>query len=699
VGTENCICAAPQKRKTPGVQAEGFRDKRTELPTRFPVLRFPTKGTVLLDRSQGTSRPDIGTRFSARVGPQKLSPDNIWRSLSPLVAARRSMRLCGAAGKFDTSRSLTNRRPSVPAAVPIYARGRTNLLALDFDTKHHSPAQVDGDVALVLEWLHECGARTVTDRSTSGGRHVLVPLAADTPLRVDNVRELMTLLSDRLDTFDCTPMLNAATGCITPPGSQCREGGHRELDGTLDDAIDAFTTRSEPGVVARLVAMLGGGAGRRHTTSVRAVAASLIEDERLVGVGKERRLHRRLHRQSPMPAVVENFATTGTLDPRWRTRSEARQSVITHAVLRGASTVDISETIASGHWPGMSAAYDRYGKQAQAAIERDVNKALTWAAANIQQFHVVQHKNKHTGGDGSFLKDRVRSDWLARALLWIDSEFSGTRNRPVLQAVVQALAYGSALAGELIDGVPVVAIGGRSLSHAAGLLSEDAVWAALRVLRDSPGSPVLLVARGSGRDADRYALTTPATIEPGRAHCVRARVEPVHPAWSVLGLRGRSAYELISSGLARNVEDVLAGAHLKQSTGYSVLMDLVVAGLVQRNGTTLVLGSRSLDDVAAAHGLAAVASDRVVRHRAERLLWQVWLDRRFGPPPPDMNPEPEVRLDQQHVVRYDCDLDIYLASVLAEGPRDRDPTAEALELLHDQLGAVIVGHDATLIGD
>jgi hypothetical protein len=42
------------------------------------------------------------------------------------------------------------------------------------------------------------------------------------------------------------------------------------------------------------------------------------------------------------------------------------------------------------------------------------------------------------------------------------------------------------------------------------------------------------------------------------------------------------------------------------------------------------------------------------------------------------------------VADYFGDVDAYLAAVIAEGPRDRDPTAEALDLLHDQLGAVIV---------
>jgi len=121
-----------------------------------------------------------------------------------------------SSGKFDTSRSLTKHLPTVPAAVPIYARGRTSLLALDFDAKHHTPEQVDADVERVLGWLHECGARTVTDRSTSGGRHVLVPMATDLPLRVDDIKMVMQLLSARLVTLDATPMLNADWGCITP---------------------------------------------------------------------------------------------------------------------------------------------------------------------------------------------------------------------------------------------------------------------------------------------------------------------------------------------------------------------------------------------------------------------------------------------------------------------------------------------------
>jgi hypothetical protein len=659
----------------------------------------PTKGTVLADRSQGSACPDEISTATGPRGAELQSPDTIWRRLSPLMAARRSMRVWSAvSGKFDTSRSLKKQLPSVPAALPIYARGRTSLLALDFDAKHHTPEQVDADVERVLGWLHECGARTVTDRSTSGGRHVLVPMATDIPLRVDDIRTVMQLLTARLVTLDATPMLNADWGCITPPGSPCREGGYRLLDGTLDDAIDAFTVRSDRGVIARLVALLGGATATRHRTPTAAVAASLTQDERLVGVGRDRRLDPRFHRNTPVPEAVESYAANGkftkALEGLWKSPSEARQSVISHAVLRGSSVADIEKAIATTEWAGLRSAYiDKYGTHSAAALQRDVDKALAWAATIVRPFHQFAHKNIYTGGDGSFLKEPVRRQWLAHAEAWIDAEFLGTRQRPVLLAVVQALAYTSALAGELVEEVPVVAVGGRSLSHAAGLMSESTVWTALRLLRETPGSPLLLVSRGAGREADCYALTTPAlSQEPERARIERARVEPVHPAWSVLGLRGRAVYDLISAGVATTVGDVFAAAKLRPSNGYAILADLTTAGLVERNGVGLTAGRHTLDDIAGAHGLGTIAADRIVRHRAERLLWKVWLENRFAPPPAIDSETTSLcssgllvppRLDEG-------DSELLWAAQIAAGPPPVDPLLESYDLHADLLGVRII---------
>ncbi|GAB2643470.1 hypothetical protein GCM10027068_23690 [Prescottella soli] len=623
------------------------------------------------------------------------------------------MRLCvpGDGGKFGTSRALTVRLPCSPAAVPLYnTHGRTVLLVLDFDAKHLGTAQVDADVERVLSWLHECGGRTVTDRSTSGGRHVLVPLPTDTPLRVDDLRILLTLLEERLPTFDKNPMLGSSHGCISVPGSLCREGGHRQLDGTLADAVSAFTLRSERGVVGSMVAMLGGGGVRqsRPRTAVAVVETSLACEERLVGTGDSRRLHPRYCRTTAVPAAVAAFARAGEIDSaRWPTPSEARQSVICHAVLRGSSAADIEAALQSADYAGLREAYDRYGFQSRIAksLRSDVAKALTWAASVAPQFRDLTHENKHTGGNGgtdSSRSDPIRRRWLSAAQAWIDQEFLGSRQRPILLAVVQSLAYTSALAGETVEGVPVVAIGGRSLSHAAGLMSESTVWAALRLLRETPGSPVLRVARGVGQLPDRYALTTAAGVAaPDEVALERAHVEPVHQAWSVLGLRGRTVYDLIRGGRVTTAADAFAAAKLGQSAGYAILADLRVSGLITLEKGAVAATDRTLDDVAADAGLDVVAAERIIRHRAERLLWHMWLECRFGPPPDhDTADQRDATLAaalSSAPVLDAQDSELIWAATMAAGPPPADPAdqdqrqdLDAFDLLSDILGAVLI---------
>lgn len=164
------------------------------------------------------------------------------------------------------------------------------------------------------------------------------------------------------------------------------------------------------------------------------------------------------------------------------------------------------------------------------------------------------------------------------------------------------------------------------------------MWAALRLRRYTPGSPVLRVARGAGQLPDRYALTAPAGVgELDDVALERAHLEPVHLVWSVLGLRGRTLYDLICSGRVSTVQDAFAAAKLGQSAGYAILTDLRVAGLITMDKGSLTVGGRTLDDVAADAGLDVVAAERVVRHRAERLLWHAWLECRFGPPPADQD--------------------------------------------------------------
>ncbi|GGG01333.1 hypothetical protein GCM10007304_14140 [Rhodococcoides trifolii] len=557
---------------------------------------------------------------------------------------------------------------------------------------------------------------------------MLDPLATGTALAVEHIAPLMRLLAAHLPTLDITPMLNPATGCITAPGSACREGGHRILLGTLDDAVDALTVRSEPGLVARMIATLGGGTtphnttqpGAAHAEAVRAAAAALDHDDRTTGTGEHERLSSVHQRRSPIPAAVAAYAATGHLDPtRWRSHSEARQSVLTHAVMRGASTADVLDALPSPEWSGVRAAYARYADPDTAAA-RDVTRALTWAAATAEEFRHPTHENKHTGGHSSFIDDPVRRRWLAHSLVWADHEFTGTKIRWSVAAVLQALAYASGVAGELVDGVPVVAMGGRGLSHAAGLMTETTVFAVLRMLREREGSPLLLVTRGAGHLADRYALTTPTAAPPTTAQIAAARVEAVHPAWSVLGLRCRRLYDEIAARqndaalrhpppnphhdtavrTGCTAANLFAAARIGTSSGYDILADLTVAGLVTspRPGT-YAAGPRTLDDIAVNAGIARIRRDRITRHRAERLLWRAWLEQRFAPPPPDTaaphhDSIPTVPDDASALFG---DEERYWTSLMATGPPDHhtpdtgvETTATAIALLGHLLGARIL---------
>ncbi|CQD25166.1 hypothetical protein BN970_06964 [Mycolicibacterium conceptionense] len=115
-------------------------------------------------------------------------------------------------GKFSDTAKHCERLPSRPAALYLYTRRRTHTLWLDFDTKLHGPAAVADDLARAAEWITQCGGVVVTDRSSSGGRHLICPLAIGTSASLDEMNHLVRLLAARLPTLDITPNTNADTG-------------------------------------------------------------------------------------------------------------------------------------------------------------------------------------------------------------------------------------------------------------------------------------------------------------------------------------------------------------------------------------------------------------------------------------------------------------------------------------------------------
>ncbi|WP_082956825.1 hypothetical protein [Mycolicibacter sinensis] len=585
--------------------------------------------------------------------------------------------------EYRKTRRISDRLPSLMAAVYLYAPNRrTTLLALDFDTKQHGQAQVDADFAQALTWLSACGARVITDRSTNGGRHILVPLAIGTTASFAEIQPLMRHLKARLPSLDPKPTQNPSDGCISVPGTPCAGGGYRILDGPLPDAVAALTERSDPRLLPALYAAMG---ALPATTAHQGLPA----DPTTIGIGDDQRLPEHTRWNKPLPSDVAEFAATGRLvRSSWASPSEARMSVVLNAVLRGYSLADIRTQAAPGHpWAGLGEAYrTKYGIHADPQLARDVRKALHYASTLAVNTNPGAHRTKYTHSPA--LKGSRRNEalarWLAYALAWADREFSGTPLRWTVRDVFQALAIKAAVAGEMKSGTPVVGVGGRALSLSAGLLSATATFDVLRRTRDMVGAPIVLARHRIGRDADFYALTTSNAAQITATALDRVMVADVHPAWSVLGRQHRAVYELIAyTGLSRP-GDIYAAAKVSPRSGQLSLAALSAAGLITRAGQTVTVGATTLDDIAAAHRLDEVEAERIVRYRRERAVWHAWLairEQLRGITPQDI----------EHAQAGSQAADIvfepeYLEAVMADGPPPSDEEHSAIELIAELMG-------------
>ncbi|WP_396912020.1 hypothetical protein [Mycolicibacterium sp.] len=637
--------------------------------------------------------------------PPACPPELVWKRLARLLAApgRSRMRLWNPeTGKFSDTTKHGERLPSRPAALYLYSRRRTHTLWLDFDAKLHGPAAVAADLARAAEWITECGGVVVTDRSSSGGRHLICPLAIGTSASLDEMNQLVRLLAARLPTLDITPNTNADTGCMTPPGSPCREGGFRQLDGTLEAAIEALTTRSDPGLLPRLLMLLGAlnpPDRRRATTTPETPSAAI---EYTVGAGDDQRISAPYVRHDPLPADVTAYATHGTINPArltWQSNHEARQSVVVNAIARGHSLATLREMIGpNGPWhQGLGAAYDRYDHRRDQALARDVTKAFDWLINNVLKSSPPRHKTKNSPGGytpGPRGPKDLR-DWLANATAWADREFAGKRYRWTVHAVLQGIAFYAVMAGEQRSGTWLVGVGGRALSLSCGLLSEDTIWRVLADLRERPGAPLVLVRQHIGTEADVYALTTQNRVINDPAAAERVRIEPVHDAWIVLGHHLRRVYELVAHHGLTNKADIYAAAGLPRATGDAIVIDLEVAGLLKRAGRgTVTRGPVELDTIANSHQLGDYRTARLQRHQAERTAWKHWLklreQARNGTPNTGIQEPVAPGLGQ---VFDEPTERAYIDFTMSNGPPpmdDIDIEREAIHIIADLLGGRIL---------
>lgn len=616
-----------------------------------------------------------------------------WAALAPRIAARPTMRLWapGEGEGFADRTALTKRLPDAPAAVPVYSRRRTRLLVFDLDSKRAGADTVAADRARLAWWLTGYGARFISDRSTSAGAHVIVPLAR--AVTVEQLGPFLRAAAALYPSLDITPMLNPKQGAISVPGSACREGGHRLLDGDLDAAVSVLTERNHPDLFNDLVDSIVTPERLDTPTPQTAEPAHLGPQppaDCFGGSGADARLLPFYRRTSPMPAPARAFAEAGTMPaakPQTASKekatrregragwspSEARQSVLTHACWRGLSLREVRSAITTGSWAdGLGVAYQRYEPhQRDTALCRDWAEAQRWVAGAVRKVQTAQHRKvEHTGGSATLTRTALQRRWLAHAIAWCDVTFRSDCGRWLRAAVLQGLGSAAAKTQDLVNGVPVVGVGGRSLSIGAGLVSEAAVWSTLRTLRDMPGSPLLLVQTGTGTRADRYALVTPDVTDPypdapGRPHLV-----DVHPVWSAIGLRYRRLYEVVAEapeGL--HTDDLATAARMSRSSTYDGINELVRVGLVARRRAHISLTDLTLDDLGEQLGVFEERAARIAQHQAARAVWRDWLAGRRSPVLPP--PTPPHSLEPQIIwttLSANDEEDYHLAVVMSAGP-------------------------------
>lgn len=594
-----------------------------------------------------------------------------WKMLAPLMAAQATMRLWNPVVRFNESTALTRALPEKPAAVPMFWRARTRLIALDLDAKHFGTRAVAEDLESILLLLKDCGIRSVTDISVSGGAHVLIPL--ELAMTVTELQPLLAALAARYRTLDLKPMLNDTEfGCITVPGSRCREGGFRVLQGSLAAAGEAFRLRNSPEVIARLAADLGVLPVVNDPVGDQGAAPAGI----FVGTGDYRRLHPRFRMTGPIPDVVEAFAARGVLsaDGRWPSPSEARLSALVHALGRGLSLVEVTQLIARGQrWHlGLGGAYRRYkyDRTSQRALKRDWDKAIQWHLARATSFLENTHKTVHTG---ALLSSSIHSRWLTRSVHWADLSLRSHGRRWAAAAVLQAMAVLAAQQGTIKNGTPVVAVGVRSLSLAAGLMSKETVAETLQFLRDTPGAPVLHSKKTSGAAPDEYALVAPDVPEPDLGGTAAdPQLIEVHMSWWIVGLRHRRIYEIVAHTGGGAIDDIAAAARVSKTAAYASVAELCRVGLLAQTGEGVGLGEKDLDQIAHEQRLAQVRAERIDDYRCQRKEWHDWLEGNRAIPVI----EHELILDAVEQVLVDvvlsaADEEDWLKSVMGTGPPTR----------------------------
>lgn len=652
----------------------------------------------------------------------KLAVAEAW-AITAAISPRPTVRVADLNDEGDTLNSyppqhitpLTAAAPERPWAIYLTdAAQRYRLLCFDLDGKTPEAAEAaEQDAAALARLLTDVGLSPVVCQSgPRGGRHIWIALREGATAAL--VHRLARLAKALYPTLDLSPIMNAAAGCVRPPGAPHRHGGSSTV---IDGELHTLTQPS--GTVA-------------------AVAAAV---ERLAQLVNDHAAATRTDTSTAEPV------TDGTKHPHIPGTKRPLAPAAAAALRADASTGDASAVLwrvvtgaAAAHWqytdlarsldtaPGLEHARTRHedgrrvprrADERARVLRRQWDRAVAYVASG----------RRVVGRDDTF---DVRADAIAAHVLAVQSRADATPGRwndgggPADRRVLDAL---SILALQALRAS--VEADTRRLALMAGVGRETGRTALLRLAEHGW---IIRTQEAEGRSAAHWKIGPNVVVH---SNPVDDRSQVAHrPPGSgtaernslLLELTNRldaAAHDLFTHGAlglhagnvyARCTHDPLPLAQLAHLTGSDAahavrtLTQLIEADvlLLTRDGWHRPAADRR-DAAAAARGFDGRLAARAERYALERELWAWWHDElewmntkpaeRAKRPAPgqlvlvsDIGPAPR----PMHPRRPDGRADYFAARCILTGTTPLAPprpvlVSDAERLIIDILGATLVG--------
>lgn len=568
----------------------------------------------------GTSRLSTNTpACSGDVDDPVPSPAELWSFFAPLIAGQPVFRTMNADQDYlkASERPLDDTLPARPAAVLIYSpAGLARTLCLDFDAGQVDSANFDHALSSARSLLTSTGLRFVEDVSPSSGRHIYVPLGDS--LGATEARELVEALALRFPSLDPSPHRSARSGCVRTPGSRHKTNGWQKLVTPLSRALEIFATPNPADAITRLSAAL-----HNEIEQLRAAKAPTPAQPR-------RAYPRHSSEESlALGPVARQIGVDGmSHQGRYSSPSEARMAVLCSLASSGWDRTDLQNGIEGGKLPGLAELYARYKHDSTIirTLDSEWTKAVSFinptpkpavspVRKNDMNAHLTSQGGGSLGGHGLVRESRMLLDLF-------DARIEKVRESIYLKFILRALLVFAQMTGS-----QEVAVGCRAIAVATGL-HHATVARHLRRLVAIDGSPVRLVARGRGLDADRYVVELSAADKDVamRRGLAKGKIHAVRPVFRALGPVAALVYEAIERRGRAQVSVIVQATGMSRSAVYASVREMAELGMLRadQHGWKLEYAT-DLVQLADQLGVLEDVERQINLYRHQRRLWATYL--------------------------------------------------------------------------